>query len=141
VTVLVESDAGSGTKLGDDFDHLRRVLAESSRELEVCLDTAHAFAAGYDLSTAEGVEETVAEFDEVVGLEKLACIHLNDSKHGCGTNKDEHAHVGEGEIGEEGMRALLNHDAVRDVPLVLETPTEDGKGYAWNIERVHELRA
>jgi len=140
VTVLVESDAGSGTKLGGDFEHLAAVLDRSSQDLDVCLDTAHMFAAGYDLSSAEAVEETIAEFDEVVGLEHLECVHLNDSKHECGTNKDEHAHVGEGYIGEEGMRAFVNHEDLRDVPLVLETPTEDGKSYAWNIDRVREYR-
>jgi deoxyribonuclease-4 len=140
VTVLVESDAGSGTKLGGEFDHLATVLEGSDLGLEVCLDTAHVFAAGYDLSTPSAVEETVGEFDDVVGLDRLACVHLNDSKHGCGTNKDEHAHVGEGLIGENGMTAFLNHGAVRDVPLVLETPTENGKSFAWNIDRVRELR-
>jgi deoxyribonuclease-4 len=140
VTVLVESDAGSGTKLGDDFAHLGYVLGESALDLEVCLDTAHAFAAGYDLSTPAGVDETVAELDAEVGVENLAYVHLNDSKHACGTNKDEHAHIGEGEIGEAGMRAFVNHDAVEGVPLVVETPTEDGKGFAWNIQRVRELR-
>lgn len=139
VTVLVESDAGSGTKLGDDFAHLGYVLEESAQDLEVCLDTAHAFAAGYDLSTPEGVDETLAEFDATVGLDRLACVHLNDSKHARGTNKDEHAHIGEGEIGETGMRAFVTHDAIADVPLVLETPTEDGRSFAWNIERVREL--
>jgi len=140
VTLLVESDAGSGTKLGGEFEHLRTVLDLTDQRLGVCLDTAHAFAAGYDLSTPEAVDETFAEFDDVVGLDSLECIHLNDSKHACGTNKDEHAHIGEGEIGEEGMHAFINHEAVRDVPLVLETPTEDGKGFEWNIERVRELR-
>jgi len=140
VTLLVESDAGSGTKLGGEFEHLRAVLDRSERDLEVCLDTAHAFSAGYDLSTPGAVEESLAEFDDVVGAENLACVHLNDSKHACGTNKDEHAHIGEGEIGEDGMRAFVNHEAIRDVPLVLETPTEDGKGFAWNVERVRELR-
>ena len=140
VTVLLESDAGSGTKLGGDFEHLAYVLEESEHDLDVCVDTAHAWAAGYDLSTPEAVEETVAEFDDVVGLEHLACIHLNDSKHGCGTNKDEHAHVGEGEIGEDGMHAVVNHPDLADVPFVLETPTEDGRSYEWNIQKVKELR-
>lgn len=140
VTVLIESDAGSGTKLGGDFEHLAAVLDLSDQDLDVCLDTAHAFAAGYDLSTREGVEAAVAEFDDVVGLEHLRCIHLNDSKHDCGTNKDEHAHIGEGRIGEEGMSTLVNHPNLADVPLVLETPNEDGKGFAENIERVKELR-
>ena len=140
VTVLVESDAGSGTKMGDDFAHLGYVLDESAQDLEVCLDTAHAFAAGYDLSTSEGVEETVEELDAEVGLDNLACVHLNDSKHECGTNKDEHAHIGEGLIGEDGMRAMLGHPDLRDLPFVLETPTEDGKSYPWNIERARKLR-
>ncbi|WP_226012126.1 deoxyribonuclease IV [Halomicrobium salinisoli] len=139
VTVLVESDAGSGTKLGGEFEHLAEVLSRSGQDLEVCLDTAHMFAAGYDLSTPGGVEDTVATFDDVVGLDKLACIHLNDSKHECGTNKDEHAHLGEGKIGEDGMRAILTHEDLADVPFVLETPTEDGKGFAWNVERAREL--
>jgi deoxyribonuclease-4 len=141
VTVLVESDAGSGTKLGGAFEHLATVLEASDHDLGVCLDTAHAFAAGYDLSSPGAVEETVAEFDDVVGLASLACVHLNDSKHGCGTNKDEHAHLGEGHIGEAGMRAFVNHDAIRGVPLVLETPTENGRGFAWNVQRVKELRS
>jgi deoxyribonuclease-4 len=141
VTVLIESDAGSGTKLGGDFEHLAGVLERSEQDLEVCLDTAHAFAAGYDLSTAEGVAETLEEFDDVVGLENLSCVHLNDSKHECGTNKDEHAHLGEGHIGEEGIEAVVSHDALADVPFVLETPTEDGRGFAWNVERARELRA
>ena len=140
VTVLVESDAGSGTKLGDDFEHLARVLAESDQDLEVCLDTAHAFAAGYDLSSAAAVEEALEEFDDVVGTDRLACVHLNDSKHERGTNKDEHAHIGDGYIGDEGMRAVVTHPDLEDVPFVLETPTEDGRSYAWNIEHVRELR-
>ncbi|WP_299332529.1 deoxyribonuclease IV [Haloplanus sp.] len=140
VTVLVESDAGGGTKLGGDFAHLAAVLDESSHDLGVCLDTAHAFAAGYDLSTPEGVGGVVAEFNDTVGLEALRCVHLNDSKHACGTNKDEHAHLGEGEIGVDGMRRIVNHPDLRDLPFVLETPTENGRGFAWNIDRVHELR-
>ncbi len=140
VTVLVESDAGSGTKLGGEFEHLAAVLDRSEQRLAVCLDTAHAFAAGYDLSSADAVDASLTAFDDIVGFDNLACVHLNDSKHGCATNKDEHAHIGEGEIGEDGMYAFINHDEIRDVPLVLETPTENGRGFAWNIERVKELR-
>jgi deoxyribonuclease-4 len=139
VTVLVETDPGSGTKLGDEFEHLAAVQERTDTDLEFCLDTAHVFAAGYDLSTPEAVEETIAEFDDIVGLDSLSCIHLNDSKHACGTTKDEHAHIGEGEIGVDGMRAVLTHEDFRDLPFVLETPTEDGRSYEWNIERVHEL--
>lgn len=140
VTLLIESDAGSGSKLGDDFEHLSTVVEETKAEVDVCLDTAHMFSAGYDLSTPAAVDETIVEFDEVVGLEYLQAIHLNDSKHACGTNKDEHAHLGEGEIGPEGIKAVLTHEAWADLPFILETPTEDGKGFAWNIERAKELR-
>jgi deoxyribonuclease-4 len=141
VRVLLESDAGSGTKLGDEFWHLARVADESRHDLGVCLDTAHLFAAGHDLSTPRAVDETVAAFDDTVGLDRLELVHLNDSKHALGTNKDEHAHVGEGEIGVDGMTRVINHPDLRDVPFVLETPTEDGRGFAWNVERVRELRA
>ena len=140
VTVLVESDAGSGTKLGGEFDHLAGVLERSEQDLGVCLDTAHMFAAGYDLSTSEAVDEVVDRFDDVVGLGALQCLHLNDSKHACGTNKDEHAHLGEGEIGTEGIAAVVNHPGLRELPFVLETPTEDGRGFAWNVSRARELR-
>ncbi|GAB7014354.1 deoxyribonuclease IV [Halolamina salina] len=140
VTVLVESDAGSGTKLGGEFEHLAKVIDRTDEEIGVCLDTAHMFAAGYDLSTPEAVDETVAEFDDVVGTEYLHYIHLNDSKHECGTNKDEHAHIGDGHIGDDGMRRIINHPEWRDQPFVLETPTEDGRSFAWNVEHVRELR-
>jgi apurinic endonuclease (APN1) len=140
VTILLESDAGAGTKLGGKFEHLAGVIDRTETDIDVCIDTAHAFAAGYDLSSAKAVDETVAEFDDVVGLDHLKCIHLNDSKHACGTHKDEHAHVGEGHIGEAGMERVINHPELRDVPLVLETPTENGKSFAWNIDRVRELR-
>jgi deoxyribonuclease-4 len=141
VTILVESDAGSGTKLGGQFEHLARVVTETENPVDVCLDTAHTFAAGYDLSSAEAVDDVVAEFDDVVGTEHLKCVHLNDSKHDCGTNKDEHAHIGDGYIGDEGMQRIVSHPEWRDVPFVLETPTEDGRSYAWNVEHVKELRA
>lgn len=140
VQVLIESDAGSGTKLGGEFEHLATVIELSEQDLGVCLDTAHAFAAGYDLSTPDAVDSTIESFDEIVGLDRLKAVHLNDSKHDCGTNKDEHAHIGEGLIGEAGMRAFVNHPALEDVPLVLETPSEDGKGFEWNVDRTKALR-
>lgn len=140
VELVLETDAGSGTKLGGDFEHIATVLEASDQPLAVCLDTAHTFVAGYDLGDAEAVEETIQTFDEVIGLEKLVCLHLNDSKHACGSHKDEHAHVGEGEIGADGMEAILTHPDLRELPYVLETPTEDGKDFAWNVERAKTLR-
>ena len=141
VTILIESDAGAGTKLGGEFEHLAGIIDRTETDIDVCLDTAHMFAAGYDLSSSDAVDETIATFDDVVGLEHLKYIHLNDSKHECGTHKDEHAHIGEGHIGDEGMERILNHPDLADVPFALETPTENGKSFAWNIQRARELRA
>lgn len=140
VTLVLETDAGSGTKLGGDFEHLAHVLDISTPELGICLDTAHTLVAGYDLTEGDAVDAAIAEFDEVIGLDRLVCLHLNDSKHPIGSHSDEHAHIGEGEIGEGGMQAIINHPDLRDLPYILETPTEDGRSYAWNIERVRELR-
>ncbi|MEY7851336.1 deoxyribonuclease IV [Natrarchaeobius sp. A-rgal3] len=140
VEILIESDAGSGTKLGGEFEHLAGIIDRTETEIGICIDTAHTLVAGNDLTTPEAVDETVERFDDVVGLEYLEYIHLNDSKHDVGTHKDEHAHVGEGYIGEDGMKAIVNHPDLRDLPFALETPTEDGRGFAWNIEKVKELR-
>ncbi|MEF8831444.1 MAG: deoxyribonuclease IV [Halobacteriales archaeon] len=142
VTLLLENTAGKGTTLGKSFDQLDRMVTESDHgygDLGVCLDSCHLFAAGYDFTTGDGIEEMVAELDEAVGVDNVGYLHLNDSKHPLGSEKDEHEHVGEGEIGTEGFRNLINHEAFRDLPMVLETP-EDEKGYAWNVKRCKELR-
>ena len=140
VRILIESDAGSGTKLGGEFAHLAGIVDRTETDVGICIDTAHTLVAGYDLTTPEAVDETIGRFDDVVGLEYLEYVHLNDSKHDVGTHKDEHAHVGEGYIGEDGMRAIVNHPDLRDLPFALETPTEDGRGFAWNVRKVKELR-
>ncbi|OVE86393.1 deoxyribonuclease IV [Natronolimnobius baerhuensis] len=140
VQILIESDAGSGTKLGGEFEHLAGIIDRTETDIGICIDTAHTLVAGNDLTTPEAVDETVSRFDDEVGLEHLEYIHLNDSKHDVGTHKDEHALIGEGYIGEDGMKAIVNHPELRDLPFALETPTEDGKGFAWNIEKVRELR-
>jgi deoxyribonuclease-4 len=140
VRILIESDAGSGTKLGGEFAHLAGIIDRTETDIGICIDTAHTLVAGNDLTTPEAVDETIGRFDDVVGLEHLEYIHLNDSKHDVGTHKDEHAHIGEGYIGEDGMKAIVNHPDLRELPFALETPTEDGRGFAWNIQRVKELR-
>ena len=140
VQILIESDAGSGTKLGGEFEHLAGIIDRTDEEIGICIDTAHTLVAGNDLTTPEAVDETVERFDDVVGLEHLKYIHLNDSKHDVGTHKDEHALIGEGYIGEDGIAAIINHPVLRDLPYALETPTEDGKGFEWNIAKVKELR-
>ncbi|MFB6137003.1 MAG: deoxyribonuclease IV [Halobacteriaceae archaeon] len=143
VTLLLENTAGKGTTVGRRLEHLDDMVAAADQgygDLGVCLDTCHLFAAGYEFDTPEAMDDLVAAVDETVGLEHVHYLHLNDSKHPCGSEKDEHEHVGEGEIGDEGFRQFVNHEALRDTPMVLETP-EDEKGYAWNVERVTELRA
>lgn len=142
VTLLLENTAGKGTTLGKTFEQLDEMVAHSEYDygpLGVCLDSCHLYAAGYDFTTEEGIEEMVVELDEHVGVENVGYLHLNDSKHPLGSEKDEHEHVGEGEIGETGFRRLVNHDDLREIPMVLETPTDD-KGYAWNVEKVRSLR-
>lgn len=141
VTILIETDAGSGTKLGAHFEELAYLLRKSDHKLGTCLDTAHVFAAGYDLSTPPAVDATVQTFDDVIGLSHLHAIHLNDSKHACGTHRDEHAHIGEGHIGMNGMRRIVTHPALRDLPYVLETPNTEAFGHADNIERVRQMQA
>jgi deoxyribonuclease-4 len=141
-TLLLENTAGKGTTMGVDFAELDAMVEQSEHgygDLGVCLDTCHLFAAGYDFRTEETIEETVAELDQTVGIENVPYLHLNDSKHPLGSEKDEHEHVGKGEIGEDGFRRFINHEALRDLPMVLETP-EDDKGYAWNVRKCRELR-
>lgn len=139
VTLLLETDPGSGTKLGGAFEDLALVLARTGQSCGVCFDTAHVFVAGYELSSLDSVRSTLAEFDEIIGLERLEAVHLNDSKHPCGSGKDEHAHIGEGYIGETGMRAIINSSMVESLPVILETPTDDEKSFPWNLNRVREL--
>lgn len=143
VTLLLENTAGKGTTLGKTFEHLDRMVDGSDYDydsLGVCLDSCHLFAAGYDFTTDDGVDDMVAEFDAEVGLENLEYLHLNDSKHPLGSEKDEHEHIGDGEIGDGGFERLLNHDEFRDLPMVLETPVDDDKDYSWNVEKCRSLR-
>lgn len=141
-TLLLENTAGKGTTMGVEFAELDAMVEQSDHgydDLGVCLDTCHLYAAGYDFTTDDGIEELVAELDETVGVENVPYLHLNDSKHPLGSKKDEHEHVGEGEIGAAGFRRFINHEELRDRPMVLETP-EDDRGYAWNIEQCRDLR-
>lgn len=127
VTLLMETTAGQGSSINSRFDEIARLLdlAGAPPRLGVCLDTCHVFAAGYDLRTPEAYAATFAEFDRLVGLERLKVIHGNDSKKGLGSRVDRHAHIGEGEIGLEGFRCLVNDPRFENVPILLETPAED----------------
>lgn len=126
VMVLLETTAGQGSGLGATFEELAQVisLSENSGRLGVCFDTCHAFAAGYDISTKKGYEKTFADFDAIIGLERLKFFHLNDSKKELGSRVDRHDHVGKGKVGLQGFRLLLNDPRFAGHPMVLETPKE-----------------
>ncbi len=139
--IALEVTAGQGSNLGYRFEHLARIIEateEGEERLVVCFDTCHAFAAGYDLSTPEGYEATFEAFDRVLGLERLVVFHLNDSLHPLGSRKDRHAHIGQGKIGLEGFRRLVNDPRFRDHPMLLETPK--GPEMKEDVENLRVLR-
>ncbi len=131
VTVLLETMAGKGSEIGGRFEELKAIVdAVGSGEVGVCLDTCHVYDGGYDI--AGDLDGVLAEFDSVIGLDRLRAIHVNDSKNPLGSRKDRHACIGEGTLGLETFRAIVNHPALRDKPMILETPNEL-PGYAREI--------
>ena len=126
---ILENSAGMGASVGSRFSELGVIMREAaSPRVKTCFDTQHAFAAGYDVAIAQGLEATLAEFDEQVGLANLVAVHANDSKIPLGGGVDRHENVGEGLIGREGFRVILGHPAFRDIPFLLEVPGFDKKG-------------
>ncbi len=126
VKILLEATAGQGSALGYRFDHLASIIdeAKDSKHLGVCLDTCHLFAAGYDLTRREKYEWTIAEFDRLVGLKKLKLFHMNDSKRPLGSRVDRHEHLGQGYLGLEPFRWIVNDPRFEKLPMILETPKE-----------------
>ncbi len=124
---VIENTAGQGTNLGYDFAHLARIIAgiNDKSRVGVCIDTCHTFAAGYDLSTEAGYEETFQQFDRVVGFNYLRGIHLNDSKKGAGSHVDRHESIGQGMLGEAFFGRLMRDPRFDDMPIILETPNEE----------------
>ena len=138
--IALETTAGQGSCLGDKFEHLAAII-ENVREPErlcVCLDTAHVFEAGYDIGSETGVKKMFKEFDRVVGLDRLAAIHLNDSKTALGSRVDRHEHIGKGKIGLDAFRFIMRDRRFRKIPKVLETPK--GKELAEDVENMKTLR-
>ncbi len=124
VTVLLETTAGQGTGLGARFEELADIIKGSKYEekLGVCVDTCHIFAAGYDIRSADSYKATMADFDKIVGIDRIKFFHLNDSKKGLECRVDRHEHIGQGEIGLDGFRNLLNDPRFANHPMTLETP-------------------
>jgi deoxyribonuclease-4 len=141
ITLLMENTAGQGTEIGYNFDQIKKIIegVEENGRLGVCLDTAHTFEAGYDLSNKEGMEKTLEQFDKMVGLKRLHLIHLNDSKTPLGSRKDRHWHVGEGYIGLEGFRYLINHPLLKHLPGIMETPRKDTVEDLRNMKVIRSL--
>jgi deoxyribonuclease-4 len=127
VILLVENTAGQGTEIGYTFDQIKKIIdgVSDHERVGVCLDTAHSFEAGYDLSNRDGVERTLEAFHQTLGLKRLRLLHLNDSKTPLGSRKDRHWHIGEGYIGREGFRCLVNHPLLNHLPGIMETPRKD----------------
>jgi deoxyribonuclease-4 len=124
VTVLLETTAGQGSSVGYKFEHLAGIMERClyPERLGICFDTCHAFAAGYDLRDPESYEQTIADLDRLVGLERLKAIHLNDSQGDLGGRLDRHTHIGMGKLGLEAFRLLLNDPRLKHLPMILETP-------------------
>lgn len=137
VTVLLEAMAGKGSEIGGKFEELKAIIdAVGSNSVGVCLDTCHVYDAGYDIVT--NLDGVLEEFDRVVGLDKLCALHLNDSKNPFASHKDRHECIGQGNLGLETFRAIVNHPKLAGMPMILETPNEL-PGYKREIELLRSL--
>ena len=139
--IALETTAGQGSCLGHQFEQIAYVIQNACEpeRLCVCLDTAHVFAAGYDIGTEAGVKKTFREFDRVIGLDRLAAIHLNDSKTGRGSRVDRHEHIGKGRIGLDAFRFIMRDRRFKKIPKVLETPK--GKEMREDVVNLKTLRS
>jgi deoxyribonuclease-4 len=138
--VALETTAGQGSSIGHRFEHLAQIISQvrEPERLCVCLDTAHVFAAGFDLTTEAGTREMFRDFDRVIGLERLVALHLNDSKTGRGSRVDRHQHIGKGRIGLNAFRVIMREPRFRKIPKVLETPK--GKDLREDVANLRTLR-
>lgn len=141
VMILLENMAGQKNSVGSRFEDIRRILnqVEYPDRVGVCFDTCHAFAAGYDLRSKEAIERTLEDFDEILGIDLLKVVHINDSKGDLGSHLDRHEHIGLGKIGNKGFKELFHHPAVRNLPLILETPVDSRGDFATNLARARKL--
>jgi len=139
--LALETTAGQGSCLGHRFEHLAHIIANvrEPERLCVCLDTAHVFAAGYELATEKATKQMFAAFNRIVGLERLAALHLNDSKTARGSRVDRHEHIGKGQIGLDAFRVIMRDRRFRKIPKVLETPK--GKELKEDVVNMQTLRS
>lgn len=141
VIILLENTAGQKNSVGSDFDQLSSILFQlkPAKRFGICLDTCHAFAAGYDLRTEKKAQSTIEQFDKSIGIEHIKIVHLNDSKGELGCNIDRHEHIGLGKIGETGLSYIVKFANSKKIPVILETPIDDRRDDFGNIKKVKEL--
>ena len=141
VFLLLENTAGEKNSVGSSFEHIRSIMdgITEKKRIGICFDTCHAFAAGYELRTDDGLQDTLSQFDDMIGLNNLKIIHLNDTKGDRGSGLDRHEHIGMGFIGEEGFRRILHRKVFIDLPLICETPVDGRRDDQGNIKKVREL--
>ena len=141
VIILLENTAGQKNSVGSDFTQLEEIFSKCkpSKKFGICLDTCHAFVAGYDLRTKEDVTKAIKKFDDSIGLENLKILHLNDSKGELNSNRDRHDHIGLGEIGKEGLGEIVKIMNKNNIPIVLETPIDDIRDDFENISKAKSL--
>ncbi|MDI6799595.1 MAG: deoxyribonuclease IV [Actinomycetota bacterium] len=141
--ILLENTAGQGGSLGAELSELSKMIEglEGNPSFGVCFDTAHGFAAGYDVRAEEGIERTIEEIESSFGLSRLFLIHINDSKAPLGSRVDRHDDIGKGHIGLDGFKILLNHSAIRELDAILETPKKDEEDDRRNLATIRALLA
>jgi len=142
VGILLENTSGSGSWLGYKFSHQKEIIQglKYKDRVGLCFDTAHAYLAGYDISTLEGFKATLDEIDELVGINLIKLIHLNDAKDKLDSRHDRHEHIGKGRIGLQGIKRIINHPQLRDLPFILETPKKTDEDDVINLNTVRKLR-
>lgn len=142
VIVLLETTAGQGSSLGHRFEHLAHIIQHTSpqQRLGICIDTCHIFAAGYDIRTTDTYTATCTTLEQTVDMAWIKAFHLNDSQKGLGSRVDRHAHIGEGHIGLEGFRAIVNDPRFANLPMIIETPKgDDGAADSKNLHLLRSL--
>jgi deoxyribonuclease-4 len=141
VILLLENTAGMGSEIGHNFIQIQTIVEQvkDNGRLGVVIDTAHIFEAGYQIHTKDGLDKTLKEFDQLVGLKRLHLLHLNDSKTELGSKVDRHWHIGEGKIGLEGFKNIVNHPLLRHLPSIMETPRKDDKEDFKNMKVIRSL--
>ena len=135
VKILLENMAGTKNSVGSKFENIIKIIdgVDNQNKLGVCFDTCHAFAAGYELRNSEEIDNTLKNFDEIIGINKLKVIHLNDSMGEFNCNRDRHQHIGLGYIGENGFKTFVNDSRIKHLPMILETPSNNERDDVGNL--------